>query len=283
MRIGLPFFDLLQIFFVACPSLAIICHKTHYRVLHLRGLFHWILRGPRYYDTVFPDKALSFRVMLAQSMDIPQDASVEGHPVFCMKCGKELPDDAQFCLKCGTTLSPTPATPANPPPIQKRSSPAGRIIGWALLVAFLAFAAWRIYVLLDTAPHAPGTPTAIQSILEQNVPITNSTIVVKPVQLTSFTIVVPENAVHVSVDGHFSTTGGLGNDIEVYLLTVDGFANLRNGHPSQPLYSSGKTTQGSINATLPSGAGTYYLVFDNGFSIFSAKTVQANAMLHYMN
>jgi len=26
--------------------------------------------------------------------------------MFCVKCGKELPDDSQFCSKCGANLSP---------------------------------------------------------------------------------------------------------------------------------------------------------------------------------
>jgi hypothetical protein len=43
-----------------------------------------------------------------------------------------------------------------------------------------------------------------------------------------------------------------------------------------------KATQGTISATLPSGGGTYYLVFNNGFSIFAKKTVQAAVTLHYI-
>jgi len=27
--------------------------------------------------------------------------------MFCIKCGKELPEDAQFCLKCGTAIPST--------------------------------------------------------------------------------------------------------------------------------------------------------------------------------
>ncbi|HXZ14073.1 MAG TPA: hypothetical protein VEG64_16930 [Candidatus Sulfotelmatobacter sp.] len=31
------------------------------------------------------------------------------------------------------------------------------------------------------------------------------------------------------------------------------------------------------------GAGTYYLVFDNGFSLLTPKAVQADGTLRYMN
>lgn len=37
--------------------------------------------------------------------------------MFCLKCGKQLPDDATFCAACGASLTPetpTPATPAAP-------------------------------------------------------------------------------------------------------------------------------------------------------------------------
>lgn len=38
--------------------------------------------------------------------------------IYCMQCGKELPDDAKFCLKCGKPLTSTeagdPQIPDNP-------------------------------------------------------------------------------------------------------------------------------------------------------------------------
>jgi hypothetical protein len=47
------------------------------------------------------------------------------------------------------------------------------------------------------------------------------------------------------------------------------------------IYNSGKITQGAIGATLPNTAGSYYLVFDNRYSLITPKAVQVNAVLRY--
>lgn len=36
--------------------------------------------------------------------------------IFCPKCGKELPDDAQFCMKCGKSLTPVSQEAPQPEP-----------------------------------------------------------------------------------------------------------------------------------------------------------------------
>src|SRR5579885_2175605 len=34
--------------------------------------------------------------------------------IYCPKCGKELPDDAQFCMKCGKSLQEPPKSTTQP-------------------------------------------------------------------------------------------------------------------------------------------------------------------------
>jgi hypothetical protein len=58
------------------------------------------------------------------------------------------------------------------------------------------------------------------------------------------------------------------------------FINWENGHTANTYYNSGQLTS-SISATLPSG-GTYYLVYDNTFSVISQKNVNTQANLSYM-
>jgi len=87
-------------------------------------------------------------------------------------------------------------------------------------------------------------------------------------------------ATEIKLDGHFSATGGMGNDVEVYVLDEDGFVNSQNGHSAATYYNSGKVTQANITATLP-GPGTYYLFFNNKFSLMTPKAVVANATVHY--
>jgi hypothetical protein len=96
-----------------------------------------------------------------------------------------------------------------------------------------------------------------------------------------YPLVVPPGATGVTVTGRFTATGGMGNDIIVYVLDEDGFVNFRNGHPARTFYNSGRMTQSSISAVLPDAPGSYYLVFDNRFSLLTPKAIQLNATLGY--
>lgn len=42
---------------------------------------------------------------------------------YCMKCGAQLPDDAQFCMKCGTPVRSAGAPPPPPPPSTSSAAP----------------------------------------------------------------------------------------------------------------------------------------------------------------
>jgi hypothetical protein len=92
---------------------------------------------------------------------------------------------------------------------------------------------------------------------------------------------VPASATDVRVEGTFSASGGARNDVEVYLLSDDEFVNWQNNHTVSTLYNSGRMTQGTLNAALPPGVGTYHLVFSNKFSLLSPKAVRASIRLHY--
>jgi hypothetical protein len=197
--------------------------------------------------------------------------------VFCQKCGKELPDDSQFCLKCGHAISATAAT--SPTKVRSRGlRPANLIAGILVGLAIV----WFIGKL-----NRSGTANFTQGISQivaqpQTQIITNGALTVTALGSSYYKFVVPPGATNVSVDGHFSATGGMGNDIIVCILTEDQFVNFQNHHSTPTYYNSGKVTQDGINATLP-GGGTYYLVFDNTFSLLSPKAVQVNATLHFTN
>jgi len=112
--------------------------------------------------------------------------------------------------------------------------------------------------------------------------ITDGALTVDANAYSSYMFAVPPGAKTVSVVGHFAATGGSGNDIIVFIVDEDGEANLKNGHPARMFYNSGQVTQGAISAHLPDSPVTYYLVFDNRFSLFTSKAVQVNAALNYM-
>jgi hypothetical protein len=71
--------------------------------------------------------------------------------------------------------------------------------------------------------------------------------------------------------GTFRATGGSANDIRVVITDERGVQNLGERHESLSWYDSGKVTLSAIDAQLRPG--TFYVVFDNGFSPVSNKVV----------
>jgi hypothetical protein len=88
-------------------------------------------------------------------------------------------------------------------------------------------------------------------------------------------------AVSAVLQGNFTASGGSGNDIEAYVFSENDFMNWQNRHSAKTYYNSGRVTANNVSVNLPDDAGTYYLVFDNRFSLFSPKVVRVNATLSY--
>ena len=85
-------------------------------------------------------------------------------------------------------------------------------------------------------------------------------------------------------EGHFAATGGSGNDIIVSVMSEEGFIKSQNGHGNDALWETeGKVTVDDLDVSLPNGAGVYYLVFNNTFSLLSPKAVQQNITLSYFS
>jgi S1-C subfamily serine protease len=78
---------------------------------------------------------------LGYSSGPSKDSASEVRTVFCSKCGKELPDDAQFCLKCGQGLAPAVSS-VKPLTLSVRWIVVGAV---ALLLAIGGVVAWRIF------------------------------------------------------------------------------------------------------------------------------------------
>jgi hypothetical protein len=199
--------------------------------------------------------------------------------MYCTQCRTELPDGSQFCSKCGHATT---------------ASAKSKYLPVSGIAAILALGILVIVIVakLVSVSNAPQTPVGLQPSVQpvaQYIPqqrslaVTNGAFTVKAgsMEYTAFTV--PANSTNVFVEGHFAASGGAGNDIEVYILSPDEFVNFQNHHQTPTLYNSQRETQNSINAVLPSGAGTYYLVFNNGFSLLTPKAVEASVVLHYTN
>src|SRR5215472_5892303 len=161
--------------------------------------------------------------------------------MFCLKCGKELPDDSQFCSKCGQSLAAPHSSPASKP---KSGKNIPRLIVGIIVGLLLAFAIVWFGNHANTEAGASNS-SALQRAFAQPraMIITNQAITVQALGSSYYKFIVPPGSTNVSVDGHFSATGGLGNDIIVDVFGEDQFVNFENGHPMQTFYTSGKVTQ----------------------------------------
>jgi hypothetical protein len=149
---------------------------------------------------------------------------------------------------------------------------------------------WRARV--DGLCHAEDAQGAVQRTFADapqpplpqphSVPIGAGALTVGASAYSWYQVFVPPGVTSVSITGHFTATGGTGNDIMVYVLDEDGFTNFKNGHPSNTFYNSGKVTTASIGAVLPNAPTSYYLVLDNRFSFLTPKAVQMSVTLNYM-
>jgi ribosomal protein L40E len=196
----------------------------------------------------------------------------------CSLCGAELPEGSRFCLKCGRAVSPPPAFDANEESTLPFRQPRGKVglVAWLLFPILLLCIGWA--AMSDNPAALQFQRIFHRAHAETVAPAAFS---VGARSFSYFKFEVPAAARDVAVTGKFSAQGGQANDIEVQLLTEDGFISWQDGYSANTFYNSGRVTQGEINAVLPSTAGTYYLVFNNKFSAKSGKAIQSDLTLNY--
>jgi hypothetical protein len=160
-----------------------------------------------------------------------------------------------------------------------------RIGRWIFLGLLLAAVVW---VIASGNPFAQGIRTFAGGKHDQSVLANSFTVSPRGIRYYKFSL--PEGSKNVSIVGQFtakaegsaeagSTDGD--NTIEVYVLSDIGFAAWQRGNAESSVYQSGRVAQGAVQADMPAGAGTYYVVFSNRFSTSTAKNVNATVSLHY--
>jgi hypothetical protein len=201
--------------------------------------------------------------------------------MFCDKCGSEASDDSEFCRKCGRALNTAQPTAAGSDAGVASASAAQRkwrIAIW-LLVPVLVFGIW--WFATPTNSRHGSSPLGQLTAQQYAEPLPQTSFTVNALSYNAVKFEVPASSFDVSVVGRVGAAGGSGNDIEVYVLSEDAYVNWQNRHNTSSFYNSGRMTQVNLNVSLPPNEGTYYIVFNNRFSMLSPKAVEANVTLHY--
>jgi hypothetical protein len=236
----------------------------------------------------------------------------------CNECGSEVPSGSRFCNTCGsptlnisnqsssseqlghaarmdpeTQTLMTAKEQAAPSYIVEPEKPQSRtpqILLVLLGIAVVAFVALAVSKMGHRQSSGTGVTTqaratALPIARAETVKLAGGAFIVQPGRYSFSKFIVPQKCVNVRMQGRFTTSGGVGNGIELYVLNKDELANWQNGHQAHMLYNSGRVTTKTINLRLPSTSGeeaaTYYMVFNNKFSNLAKKAVTADISLHY--
>lgn len=214
-------------------------------------------------------------------------------PSTCSNCGASLPTGAASCPKCKhpVMLAETNAalvTVVTESLALSRARMRRRILLWLFAAVLLGAVLWAAG---SDSPEAQQ----IQEFLHwsQAQTVVDTAIAVNPHSFSSRDFTVPPGALDVKLTGEFTASAvspshsksneagkDRDNGIETFVLTESAFVVWNSGYSADSLYQSGLTAEGSINATLPSGAGVYDLVFSNRTSPH-AKTVHTTVLLRY--
>jgi len=189
--------------------------------------------------------------------------------MFCLSCGKELPDGSGFCNHCG---KPTATTA--PAPQKKGGVPILRVIGFGLLI--LVLVGLLISRLNSPTVNQPSAKQVASTpiLVPMSTKLFTGQTVVKAGGYVTNKFTVEPGMQNFRVVGQFNASGGTGNDIQVVLADEDEFQNWINGHQTNVFYSTEKITTGKLDVDNLA-PGRYVLALSNTFSTFTDKYVFA--------
>lgn len=203
--------------------------------------------------------------------------------MICNSCGTDIPNTSRFCSMCGDSFVASPKHSRKA--VSRNWAPLGFAAAGFVLVSALGYFAY-----LNHHMQGVSANSAI-SLLERHydsltkkphsTPLSTEGLTINQLGYSYFKIEVPAKASSVLLHGKFTASGGGGNTIEAFVFSEDGYLSWQEQHDGAPLYSSGRVSMDTIDANLPSGPGTYYLVFNNKFSPTTPKTIRMNAKLTY--
>jgi hypothetical protein len=210
----------------------------------------------------------------------------------CALCGRDVPDGSQFCNHCGASTGKqanenrATGRPETSPDRPERPVHGALRILIALLLVLTALGAYQLLrspskvraPTHNAASHEsrtePAQTTEPQSFISSALTPTEFTI--GPAELRSFKIAIAESVKSASLVGKFTATGGMYNDIEVFVITPKPSGRSEDGMSARSLYWSRRVSSSELDVPLSSG--DYYLVFSNAWSP-SMKAISAQISL----
>jgi len=198
----------------------------------------------------------------------------------CLHCSNPIPDGSRFCNHCSM---PTEGKPQHG---------AKLALMFALGMVAGGLVAAGAYFLYQPKTPSPATVQAAPRLAMERespapvfIPVTKTLVtgqlIVKAASDVRYKLEIDTDKMrNPVVSGSFRANGGQGNDIDVFLADEDSFENLMNGHKAPMLYNSHKETVGKLNVPIKR-SGTYYLCFNNHFSLLATKQVFADVTLTY--
>ncbi len=201
--------------------------------------------------------------------------------MFCNNCGADIPHDSRFCKMCGDSFLVSPNRPGTG---KGNWSVAVFAVAGVLLLSALG------YYVYTRKQMQGGAASAIDEVdrsfdkltkKPHSIPLVSDGLTINQLGYSYFKLQVPAKASSVEFHGNFTASGGAGNMVEAFLFSADGYENWQRQQYANPLYRSGRVSMDQMDAELPSGPGTYYLVFNNKFSELTPKTIHVQAKLTY--
>jgi|SRR5579862_1084135 len=204
--------------------------------------------------------------------------------MICTTCGGETPNDSRFCRMCGDSYLVAPTAGGAAARRGAMSFQLSRVAFGIAGVLLLAGAGYFYYAhTLSRTGRNEQAANLIDRLTKKphNIPVSSEPVTINQLGYSYFKLDVPSKASSVMLKGSFIASGGVGNTIEAFIFSEADYVNWQNRHAANPLYSSGRVTMGTMHTELPVGPGSYYLVFNNKFSVLDSKTVRVDAALTY--
>src|SRR6266404_1125844 len=120
-----------------------------------------------------------------------------------------------------------------------------------------------------------SSPLPAEAQQDREIPVVRSTFKVDPAKAAYWSFKIPTYVMDGRIAGNALAAGGAGNDIRVLVLTERQFQLWQQNQPIQGLFDSGQRRSVVLSVRV-SDPGTYFVVFDNRFSLVSPKNVSAD-------